>query len=202
MAGACEVREKRRYGLLGLRRIRAQQQRHQFRQPTRLDDGALGRCSRGHLPERSRGVVGRTQTLGVEKGHEESDAVALDDARLRTCERREVQERARRLGLRLHVVRATSSFALLERKSSANQPLGSDPLTLPFAQPPVRVVLGVVRVVLGFVRVGLGVIRVVRGFARVVLGVVRRGGFELSGAFFELVWELLWVLFWHLLAVF
>ena len=100
------------------------------------------------------------------------------------------------------LLRATSSFARLERKSSANQPLGSDPLTLPFAQPPVRVVLGVVRVVLGFVRVGLGVIRVVRGFAGVVLGVVRRGGFELSGAFFELVWELLWVLFWHLLAVF
>ena len=48
------------------------------------------------------------------------------------------------------LLRATSSFARLERKSSANQPSGSDPLTLPFAQPPVRVVLGIVRVVLGF----------------------------------------------------
>ena len=102
------------------------------------------------------------------------------------------------------LLRATSSFARLERKSSANQPSGSDPLTLPFTQPPVRVVLGVVRVVLGVVRVVLGVVRVVRGVARVVLGVVRgvRGLFALSGAFFELFWELFWVLFWHLFAVF
>ena len=33
------------------------------------------------------------------------------------------------------LLRATSSFAWLQRKSSANQPSGSDPLTLPFTQP-------------------------------------------------------------------
>ena len=66
-----------------------------------------------------------------------------------------------------------SLFARIEKKSSAKQPTGSNPLTLPFAQPPVRVNVGVVRVVPGVVNVGLGVVPVVHRFARVVKEVVR-----------------------------